>query len=268
MICLVSACGQVALEPGESKALTAATWWQPLPGLTWQWQLSGTLDTSFNVQVYDVDGQLTTAAQVAALKARGIKTIGYADMSYEPGRPDSAVLAPYRCGPYQGWAGQYWLDFRKPVVRQVMADRIAMIASKGFDGLEADSVDAVGNKAGCVPALTSVDQLDFIKFLATTAHAYNLGFGLKNNDAQAVQLAPVSDFAVAEECFVYNECGVYANAFKGKAIFSAEYVSGTGSRFVTRANAKAAKICSQATALGMSTIIKRMDLDAPRVSCN
>lgn len=273
LICLASACGQVApevvLEPGEAKAVTApATWWKPLPGLTWQWQLSGTLDTSFNVQVYDVDGQITTAAQVAALKARGIKTIGYADMSYEPGRPDSAALAPYRCGKYAGWIGQFWLDFRQPVVRQVMADRIKAIAAKGFDGLEADSVDAITNNPGCVPALTADDQLDFITFLANTAHVNGLGFGLKNNPDQAALLAIVSDFAVIEECKVYNECGVYASAFKSKAMFSAEYVSGTGSRFTSRALTKAAKICAGQNAIGMSTIIKRLDLDAPRVSCN
>jgi hypothetical protein len=278
LICLASACGQFApetvLEPVESKVSTTATaptpltWWKPAQGLTWQWQLSGTLDTSVNAQVYDVDGQITTTAQVAALKARGIKTIGYADMSYEPGRPDSATLAPYKCGAYQGWNGQFWLDFRQPVVRQVMADRIAVIAAKGFDGLEADSVDAITNNPGCTPALTAADQIDFIKFLATTAHANGLGFGLKNTVDQVAILAPFSDFAVIEECRVYAECAPYAAAFTGKAMFSAEYVSGTGSRFISRANAKAAKICAGQNAIGMSTIIKRLDLDAPRVSCN
>ena len=29
--------------------------WQPKPGTTWQWQLTGEIDTSFDVAMYDID---------------------------------------------------------------------------------------------------------------------------------------------------------------------------------------------------------------------
>jgi hypothetical protein len=250
-------------------SLVASTWWQPTQGLAWQWQLSGIVDFTVPAQVYDIDAEGATTAQVTSLKNRGVKTIGYIDTSYEPGRIDSAILAPYRCGAYQGWPGQYWLDFRQSVVRQAMAARIQMVASKGFDGLEADSVDAITNNPGCSPALTPADQLGFIRFLADTAHASGLAFGLKNNPDQAIDLVSSFDFMVIEECVKYSECDVYKAASSGKAMFSAEYVSGiTNARFLTNAKTRAAKICTKANALGLSTIIKVLDLDAKRYSCN
>jgi hypothetical protein len=274
-VLFLTACG--LSEPPAIKAsgisawgsLITGTWWQPTQGLTWQWQLSGTVDFSLPVQVYDIDAEGATTAQITSLKNRGIKTIGYIDTSYEPGRTDSAILAPYRCGSYQGWPGQYWLDFRQPVVRQAMAARIQMVASKGFDGLEADSVDAITNNPGCSPALTAEDQLSFIRFLSDTAHVNGLSFGLKNNPDQASQLTANFDFMVIEECMKYSECDVYKAASGGKAMFSAEYVSGsTNARFLTNAKTRAAKICTKANALGLSTIIKVLDLDAKRYSCN
>ena len=30
-------------------------WWQPAPGTSWQWQLTGAIDTSINVVMYDLD---------------------------------------------------------------------------------------------------------------------------------------------------------------------------------------------------------------------
>ena len=46
---------------GSSTASTTATatasasWWQPDSGLSWQWQITGTVDTSKDVDVYDID---------------------------------------------------------------------------------------------------------------------------------------------------------------------------------------------------------------------
>ncbi len=31
--------------------------WSPSPGTSWQWQLSGTVDTSLDVEMYDIDFQ-------------------------------------------------------------------------------------------------------------------------------------------------------------------------------------------------------------------
>ncbi|HET8937975.1 MAG TPA: endo alpha-1,4 polygalactosaminidase [Polyangiales bacterium] len=46
----------------------------------------------------------------------------------------------------------------------------------------------------------------------------------------------------------------------GKAVFQIEYANAS-------LQARATEVCSKATALGFDTIIKRVDLDAARLSC-
>jgi len=38
-----------------SQAASAAEWWTPSPGSTWQWQLSTPVDQSVDAQIYDID---------------------------------------------------------------------------------------------------------------------------------------------------------------------------------------------------------------------
>ena len=45
--------------------------WRPKPGLAWQWQLSGRLDPTVDVPVYDIDGFDHPASTVRDLHARG-----------------------------------------------------------------------------------------------------------------------------------------------------------------------------------------------------
>ena len=40
----------------EPSGEPSGEWWRPRPGLDWQWQLTGRLDTSVDVPVYDIDG--------------------------------------------------------------------------------------------------------------------------------------------------------------------------------------------------------------------
>jgi hypothetical protein len=232
--------------------------WQPTPGTSWQWQLDGTIDTTVDAMVYDVDLFDTPQAVIDELHAAGRKVICYFDTAYEPGRPDSALLEPYRGNPIQGWPGQFWLDFREPAVREVMRLRINLARNKQCDGVEPDDVDAIDNNPGF--PLTAADQLDFCTFLATRAHEQVLAVGLKNNLAQIPDLLPLFDFAINEECFVYNECDdllpfIAAN----KPVWNAEY----GNDLETRA----AEVCPDALARNFDTIVKHLDLDAPRVSC-
>jgi hypothetical protein len=235
------------------------SWWQPRPGTSWQWQLSGALDTSVDAAVYDVDLFDNPPAQIAALQGMGRKVVCYFDTAYEPGRPDSSQLDPYKGNPVSGWPGQYWLDIRQPAVVNVMKARIALAQQKGCDAVEADDVDSRTNDPGF--PITTADQQGFIRALAAEAHARRLSFALKNDLDEIPQLLGDVDFAVNEECFRYNECSslqpfIAAN----KAVFQVEYTSGDLA-------AKGATICPQANALNFDTLIKHVELDAPRYSC-
>lgn len=234
-------------------------WLTLAPGTSWQWQLSGTIDTSVDADVFDIDLFDTPQATIDALHAAGRKVICYFDTAYEPGRPDSAQLEPFRGNPVDGWPGQYWLDVRAPEVRAIMAARLDLAVTKRCDAVEPDDVDAIDNDPGL--PLTAATQLDFCRFLATGAHARGLGVALKNDLDQIAELVNDFDFAINEECFQYDECGVlepFVNA--GKAVLQVEYTGGDLA-------SKAAKVCPQANALDFDTLIKHLDLGAPRVAC-
>ncbi|WP_232293261.1 endo alpha-1,4 polygalactosaminidase [Stigmatella aurantiaca] len=277
---LVSACGGheealPAMEPASppsgspsperpfqntAPAETAATpaWWRPTPGTRWQIQLSGKLNTGFNVPVYDVDLFDTPTATLTALKSQGRKVICYFSAgSYEDWRPDaksfpSAVLGKA----LDGWPGERWLDIRATSVRDIMRSRIELARQKGCDAVDPDNVDGYSNNTGF--RLTSADQLAFNRFLASEAHSRGLAVGLKNDVDQVTQLVNDFDFQVNEECLQYDECDTLRPFITaGKAVFHIEYGGA----------ALAQSVCPEANALGFDTLVKNLELDAARISC-
>lgn len=237
----------------------ASGYWFPKPGTSWQWQLSGALDTSFDVAAYDIDLFGTTDAQITALHAAKRKVICYFDTAYEPGRPDSAKLEPYKGKAMDGWPGQFWLDIRAPAVVDVMKARLALAQTKKCDAVEADDVDARSNDPGF--PITAADQQGFIRTLAKEAHARGMGFALKNDLEEISALLADVDFAVNEQCFEYNECDTLKPFIAaGKAVFQVEYTEGSLAT-------KGATICPKANALNFDTLIKHLDLDPPRHAC-
>ncbi|MBK6691858.1 MAG: endo alpha-1,4 polygalactosaminidase [Myxococcales bacterium] len=238
----------------------SASRWMPKPGTSWQWQLSGTgnLDTSLNVAAYDIDLFETSQATIDTLHAAGRKVICYFDTAYEPGRPDSATLAPYRHNAVKGWPGQYWLDVREPVVVNVMKSRIAMAAQRHCDAVEADDVDSRDNNPGT--GITAGEQQAFIRTLAAEAHAQGMSFALKNDLADIPALLNDVDFAINEECFAYNECDALVPFIQaGKAVLQVEYTSG--------ALSSKSGLCARANAMNFDTLIKHLNLDAARYAC-
>lgn len=59
------------------------------PGMTWQWQLQGDVDTSFDVDLYDVDLFDTPVETIDRLRRDGRVVICYFSTAYEDWRPDA-----------------------------------------------------------------------------------------------------------------------------------------------------------------------------------
>lgn len=241
-------------EPNED-------WWQPTPGTTWQWQLQGTINQSYDVDMYDIDLFDTSTATINSLKDSGKAVICYfSGGSYEEWRDDASDFdASDRGNPLDDWPGEAWLDVRSSNVRAVMEARLNLAVSKGCDGVEPDNMDGYTNGPGF--PLTAADQLDYNIFMAEAAHDRGLSVGLKNNVDQIPDLVEYYDFAVNEECFQYNECDTmkpFTDA--NKAVFNAEYG-------VNGANARAA-LCADSIALKLSTLVLDLGLDdSVRHSC-
>jgi hypothetical protein len=237
------------------------TVWQPPVGTTWQWQLSGLpIDTSFDVAAYDVDLFTTTDEELATLKADGRKVICYFSAgSWEGFRPDVADLpAAVKGGPLDApFQDELWLDIRSAEVRTVMQRRLDLAAARGCDAVEPDNVDGYGNDTGF--ELTSADQLDYNRFIAAGAHARGLSVGLKNNVDQLADFVRDFDWALNEECFTFKECAQYQDNFLAadKAVFHAEYVDPD----------QLAAVCAVTKPLGLSTLIKNIELDAFQLPC-
>jgi hypothetical protein len=233
------------------------SWWKPAPGTSWQWQLSGTVDTSFDVKMYDIDLFDNSASQIASLKAQGRTVICYFSAgTYENWRPDAGQFPAAALGGSNGWPGEKWLDIRDATVRSIMTARLDLAVQKGCSGVEPDNVDGYSNKTGF--PLTAADQLDFNRFIANSAHARNLSVGLKNDVDQVKDLVSSFDWMLDEECFQYSECNTLVPFIQaGKAVFEVEYGTQT----------TATKICPQANSMNFDSLVKDMNLDAFRISC-
>ncbi|MGW6919295.1 endo alpha-1,4 polygalactosaminidase [Kitasatospora sp. NPDC054939] len=230
--------------------------WQPAPGLAWQWQLGGNVDTSVDVPVYDIDGFETDASVVAALHAKGRKVICYINAgSWEDFRSDSAAFAKALQGSSNGWKGEKWFDIRKiDQLRPLMAARFDMCKAKGFDAVEPDTIEAYNQNSGF--PLTADDQLRYNRMLAQLAHERGMAIGLKNDLDQIPALVGDFDFAVNEECAEFNECARLSPFIQaGKAVFHVEYKLGTE------------RFCTQSKALNLSSMQKKLELDAWRKPC-
>lgn len=236
---------------------SAGGWWRPRPGLSWQWQLNGDVDTTVEADVFDIDLIHARAADVQALHAKGRKVICYVNVgAVEDYRPDARSFPDAIEGGSNGWPGEKWLDIRRiDVLKPIMAARFDLCKAKGFDGIEPDLVDGYKENTGF--PLTAADQLAYNRMLADLAHERGLAIGLKNDLDQVKDLVDVYDFAVNEQCAEYNECARLSPFIAaGKAVFHAEY------------NLDRARFCGTSRRLGLSSILKETDLAAtPRQTC-
>ncbi|MFF4419530.1 endo alpha-1,4 polygalactosaminidase [Streptomyces sp. NPDC001549] len=230
--------------------------WQPKPGVGWQWQLTGKLDTSVKAAVYDVDGFNTTKEQLATLKKDGRKTICYISTgAWEDFRPDADAFPEALLGEGNGWEGERWLDIRRLAeLEPLMGKRFDMCKVKGFDAVEPDNMDGYANRSGF--PLTADDQLKYNRLIARLAHDRGMSVGLKNDLDQIPELLADFDFAVNEQCVEYEECERLTPFIEaGKAVFHAEYELPTG------------RFCARSRELKLSSLEKKYELDAWRRTC-
>jgi hypothetical protein len=233
--------------------------WAPSAGTTWQIVLKNPpTDLSLPVAVYDIDLFDNPASTISSLQSGSKRVICYFSAgSYEPNRPDSAKFTSADKGKeLDGWPGEFWLNTSSPNVRSIMSARIALAKNKGCDGVDPDNIDAYDNTNGL--SLTTEDAVDFIGFLATTAHGLNLSIGLKNGGKIVSQTIGMMEWEVNEQCVQYGECDTFRPFIEaGKPVFHIEYPDGAPK---VSASEKSSA-CGDSSEQGFSTVLKNMDLD-------
>jgi hypothetical protein len=245
-----------AIMATSSALATSSGWWQPVPGMSWQIQYTGSLATSVNAEVFNIDLFDNPATVIAGLHALGKKVICYfSGGTYENWRPDTSSFPAAVLGRKNGWPGERWLDVRQlSVLLSIMTARMRLAVQKGCDAVDPDNMDGYSNRTGF--PLTAQDQLKYNMAIFSVAHSLGLAVSLKNDLDQVQELLPYVDFAVNEECFDHNECNLllpFVNT--GKPVFGIEYALSTNS------------FCSKANQMNFDFLKKKLSLDAVRVSC-
>jgi len=120
--------------------------------------------------------------------------------------------------------GEFLLDTRTPAKRRAL---IAIVgrwidgcAASGFDAVELDNLDSWNRSKHLI---TRADNKAFARLLAARAHRDGLAAAQKNwAELRATGPRLGFDFAIAEECGRWHECGSYAKPYSNR-VFDVEY---------------------------------------------
>jgi hypothetical protein len=236
----------------------AAPVWRPAPGVSWQVQLTGALDTTLDVAIYEVDLFDTSRPQLDALHAGGRRVICYVSVgTYEPWRSDATSFPAAALGdPLASFPNERWVDTSDATVRSLMTARLDLAAGKGCDGVDLSNVSPNGAATGFTT--TVVGAAEYGRFLAAAVHARGLAAGLGGAADVADALAGDFEWALTEGCLGAGTCAAYGGfAAAGKVVFGVEF----------GAAADAATICPAARTAGLDALIKNPSYDAFRVAC-
>ncbi|OWA22686.1 hypothetical protein B9W64_00900 [Streptomyces sp. CS159] len=212
-----------ALVPGSTPAEAAA--YSPPPAHAgFDYQIGGAYTPPAGVEVVSRDH--------SASPAPGLYNICYVNaFQAQPGAEgdwDDDLLLRDASGDvvYDTDWGEAFLDIRTADKRERIAEKVGTwidgCADKGFQAVEPDNYDSY-TRAGDL--LDAADAQGLIRLLAERAHSDGLAIGQKNT----VELAPNReenglDFAVAEECGEWDECGDYTAEF-GDRVIVVEYTA-------------------------------------------
>jgi len=100
---------------------------------------------------------------------------------------------------------------KRAAVAAIVGDWIAGCAADGFDAVEIDNLDSFSRSDGL---LAEDDAVAAMALFAEAAHAQDLAIAQKNSAELVGRRSELgTDFAVAEECNRYAECGVYVEGY-------------------------------------------------------
>jgi hypothetical protein len=251
----LASCGEAR---GTLVTTAGAPAFHPTAGASWQVQLTGTLDTTVDASLYEVDAFDAPAATIDRLHADGRRVICFLSVGTdEPWRDDAMMFPPAAVGnPLARFPNERWLDTRDATVRALMATRLDGAAAKGCEGVDLSNLSPDGADTGF--PLTQADVLGFAGVMANEAHRRGLGAGLGGGTAIATDAVATFDWALSEGCVAAGTCADFS-AFLGasKVVLDVEF----------GAAADVGTICPAARSAGLDAIIKTPAYDAFRVPC-
>jgi hypothetical protein len=193
----------------------------PPVGTDWDYQLGGARPVPAHVGIVERDRHASPAAgRYNICYVNGFQT--QADEKKFWRRHWSLVLQRHGHAVVDENWDEWLLDIGTPAKRASLARIegrwVSGCAAHGFDAVEFDNLDSFQRSHGL---LTAADSRAFAGLLVAEAHAAGLAAAQKNRagwDGTTVGY----DFAVAEQCAQYDECGSYV-AHYGRHVLAVEY---------------------------------------------
>ncbi|WP_338403145.1 endo alpha-1,4 polygalactosaminidase [Arthrobacter bussei] len=209
-----------ALIGGCSAAAEA----RPFPaGVPWDYQLGGSYPPA--------EGTGVVVREVSDGPADGVYSICYVNAFQTQPDASSGWLADGLVLTIDGepladpdWPDEFLLDTGTEAKRTAIADRTGAVlrecADRGFDAVELDNLDSYVRSEG---RLVLDDNRALATALVAAAQRLGLLVGQKNAAEDTAELAGAGfDFAIAEQCVEFGECGEYAAQY-GDAVLAVEY---------------------------------------------
>ncbi len=198
--------------------------------MRWDWQIGRVTPlqrTGRNaVDIYDVDGFLTTRAEVTAIQTRWQastlvhpEAVCYLDLAWEDYRPDASPADGYFPASalgniYFGFPEERWVDLRQlAALEPMLGERIGMCARKGFAAVELDDIDSFDPPSTTGFHLTPGDLQNFLAYAFNLIHRDGMTALWKNSPYLSWWGRQYADGAVVEECYLDHAC--FAAQFQG-----------------------------------------------------
>lgn len=231
---------------------------QPTPGLSWQVQLSGRFDASFDVELYYVDLDNLTSTERIAITSQNRQLACYLSAgSYEPWRSDAAAFPGEVLGnTLADYPNERWLDIRSSVVAGLMLARLDQFKSDGCSSVVVTNVTTSGEDSGFV--ISAEEQNAYLLWMSNELHQRGLAAGLATADDRLGAMQPYFDWAYAQGCWVDTQCSDYAPFVTvAKAVLAVEFGDA----------ATATRLCQGVAGSGINLLVKPQDLGANRITC-
>ncbi len=205
--------------PGPAYAAGRAL---PPSGAAWDYQIGGARAVGEEVAIVVRDRTARPAGRYDVCYANGHQTQPD-EMAFWRQRPGLILRRDGRPVVDSAWAEQL-LDVRTPAKRARLAAIVGGwmrgCAERGYEAVEVDNLDAWTRSTGLI---RRAEALAYARLLNERAHDLGLAVAQKNTPQLGGLGRRVGfDFAVAEECGRYAECGDYVATYGGR-VLAVEY---------------------------------------------
>lgn len=230
----------------------------PAPGVTWQAQLSGSVDSTLDVELFYLDADFASPSMLSTLRASGRIVLCYVSAgTFEPWREDANAFPESALGePLLDYPREQWIDFRDSRVKDILRARLDGMSRAGCDGVYPSTLEAHREASGF--DLGRSDVVAYARWLAGEIHARGMSAGLSVSAELVPDVENAYDWALAIDCLAGSGCAPWVPVRQsGRAVLLVEF-GGEGD---------APRICTAAKSLGFDAIVKRPAFDAFRVGC-